>query len=427
MENKLPNGWTACPLKDVVSSRKGKKPNSVINHAKKGYDPYILIDELEGNPPRTYTNDPKIPRATEKDVLLVWDGSIGKCASGLSGAVGSTIAVLSPKNELNTKYLEYFIKRSKNYITETSTGSGLQHVNKSLLKTLKIPLPPDGGQERIADKLDVLLAKVKDAQSRLNKIPQILKRFRQSILAAACSGRLTLEWREKLKQDYPNDKTSSHDDELPLGWKRTVLGEVLETLTDYHANGSYKTLKEHVTILPEKSYAIYVRATNLESRSFAEEIKYVSQSAYEFLSKSKLYGGEIIIGKIGNAGKVYLMPNLGVSCTLGMNLFLLRTKQDAEIKFIYYHLKSPFSEEEIKQNVKGATNQSIDKKSIRSITINLPLLKEQQEIIRRVEQLFMLADQIETRYTKTQGYVDKLEQSILAKAFRGELVSRGSK
>jgi len=71
MEIKLPEGWTACPLKDVVSSRKGKKPNSVINHAKKGYDPYILIDELEGNPPRTYTNDPKIPRATEKDVLLV--------------------------------------------------------------------------------------------------------------------------------------------------------------------------------------------------------------------------------------------------------------------------------------------------------------------------------------------------------------------
>ncbi len=164
MENNLPKGWASCPLKDVVSARKGKKPATVINHEKKGYDPYLLIDELEGKPARAFTNDPKVPRSNKKDVLLVWDGSIGKCASGISGAVGSTVAVLSPKGGLNTKFLEYFIKRSKNYILETSTGTGLQHINKSLLKTLEIPLPPDEKeQKRIVDKLDVLLTKVKDA------------------------------------------------------------------------------------------------------------------------------------------------------------------------------------------------------------------------------------------------------------------------
>jgi type I restriction enzyme S subunit len=198
MGNNLPNGWTSHPLKDVVSSRKGKKPATVIDHEKKGYDPYLLIDELEGKPARTFTNDPKVPRAREEDVLLVWDGSIGKCASGLSGAVGSTIAVLSPKKGLNTKFLEYFIRRSKNHILETSTGTGLQHINKSFLKTTEIPLPPnEEKQRRIADKLDSLLAKVKDAQFRLDKIPTILSRFRQSVLSAAFSGELTKEWRKK--------------------------------------------------------------------------------------------------------------------------------------------------------------------------------------------------------------------------------------
>src|SRR3989338_5630329 len=201
MENNLPKGWTSSPLKDIVSSRKGKKPATVINHEKKGYDPYLLIDELEGNPTRAFTNDPKVPRANKEDVLLVWDGSIGKCASGMSGAVGSTMAVLSPKKGLNTKFLEYFIRRSKNYILETSTGTGLQHINKSFLKTLEIPLPSEEEQERITDKLDILLAKVKDAQSRLNTIPQILGRFRQSIFAAAFSGELTKEWHKKNKID----------------------------------------------------------------------------------------------------------------------------------------------------------------------------------------------------------------------------------
>ena len=105
METKLPKGWTASPLEDVVASRKGKKPDSVINRETKGYDPYLLIDELEGKPIRAFTNDLKVPRSNKTDVLLVWDGSIGKCASGLSGAVGSTITVFSPNNRLNTKFL----------------------------------------------------------------------------------------------------------------------------------------------------------------------------------------------------------------------------------------------------------------------------------------------------------------------------------
>ena len=174
MENKSPEGWSSCLLIDVVTSRKGKKPSAVIDHAMKGYDPYILIDELEGNPPRTFTNDAKVPRAKKSDVLLVWDGSIEKCATGLSGAVGSTMVVLTPKNGLNTKYLEYFIRLSKNFITETSTGSGLQHINKNLFKMLEIPLAPDEEQDYIAEKLDVLLAKFKDCQTRLDKIPLIL-------------------------------------------------------------------------------------------------------------------------------------------------------------------------------------------------------------------------------------------------------------
>jgi Restriction endonuclease S subunits len=158
----------------------------VISHAKNGYDPYILIDELEGKPVRMFTNDPKVPRARKEDVLLVWDGSIGKCASGMTGAVGSTMAVLSPKNGLNTKFLEYFIRRSKNLILETSTGTGLQHINKNFLKTVEISFPSDEAkQEIIADKLDSLLAKVKDAQSRLDTIPTILKHLKQSIFISA--------------------------------------------------------------------------------------------------------------------------------------------------------------------------------------------------------------------------------------------------
>ena len=61
-------------------------------------------------------------------------------------------------------------------------------------------------------------------------------------------------------------------------------------------------------------------------------------------------------------------------------------------------------------------------KDIKEFYLSVPPLEEQKEIVRRVEQLFTLADKIENRYTKAKAIIDKLPQSILAKAFRGELV-----
>ena len=96
MRDVLPKGWVRTTLKQVVLYKKGKKPKNVILSAREGYIPYILIDEMEGKPIRAYTNDEGIPVASKYDVLIVWDGSIGKTARGIQGAIDSTIAALTP-------------------------------------------------------------------------------------------------------------------------------------------------------------------------------------------------------------------------------------------------------------------------------------------------------------------------------------------
>ena len=149
MENNLKQGWVECSLGEILTAKKGKKPASVINDPKEGYVPYILIDEMEGKPIRTYTNDPKVSIIDESEVLLVWDGSIGKCGSGMKGAIGSTLVGLKALDEIQTKFLEYTIKLQNNFIKETSTGSGLQHINKDFFEICKIPLPPLAEQLRI--------------------------------------------------------------------------------------------------------------------------------------------------------------------------------------------------------------------------------------------------------------------------------------
>nr|WP_025446203.1 hypothetical protein [Helicobacter pylori] len=105
------------------------------------------------------------------------------------------------------------------------------------------------------------------------------------------------------------------------------LGDILEVLTDYHSNGSYKTLKENVTLLEQPNFAIMIRTTNFEKNDFRKNLIYINQQAYNFLSKSKVLHQDILINKIANAGAVYFMPRLDKPVSLGMNLFLLRIKK----------------------------------------------------------------------------------------------------
>jgi len=209
---------------------------------------------------------------------------------------------------------------------------------------------------------------------------------------------------------------------LPEGWTCVTLGELLKTLSDYHANGSYVTLKNHVTLLDNPDYALMIRATNFEKRDFEINAKYITQDAYEFMEKSKLFGGEILIGKIGNAGKVYLMPDLGRPCSLAMNLFLLRCCTCISNKYVFYHLLSQESEAELRSNVKGVGNPSIDKASVRSVHIALPPLAEQKRIVEEVERRLSVVEELESLVTTNLQRATRLRQSILQKAFEGKLV-----
>ena len=117
--------------------------------------------------------------------------------------------------------------------------------------------------------------------------------------------------------------------------KHCQLKDVISVLTDYHANGSYELLKNNVTLLSEKEYAYYVRTVDLERNDFEDDVLYVDEHAYNYLSKSKVFGNEVIINKIGNAGKVYIVPPLDKKMTLGMNQFMIRSNKKSNNEFLY--------------------------------------------------------------------------------------------
>ncbi|NNG43313.1 restriction endonuclease subunit S [Pseudoalteromonas sp. NEC-BIFX-2020_002] len=162
---------------------------------------------------------------------------------------------------------------------------------------------------------------------------------------------------------------------------KVKLGSLLSLLTDYHANGAYKKLKENVELFDEPDYAVMIRTTNFEQKNFDSNLKYISEHAYNFLEKSKVKAGDIIMNKIANAGSSYLMPELNCPVSLAMNLFLLRIDDDkANSTFVYLYLK--LNEDYVKSFANGSVTKTITKEVVRNLEIELPERSIQDYIVK---------------------------------------------
>ena len=162
------------------------------------------------------------------------------------------------------------------------------------------------------------------------------------------------------------------------GLKLVPIGKNLDVITDYHANGSYENLKDHVTFLDEEDYAIAIRTLNFERNDFRDDLIYVDKAAYEYLSKSYVLPNDILMNKIANPGSVYLMPDMGRPVTCGMNLFLIRFKDNVNQKYMYYNMKNV--EAYIKSFSHGTTTKTITKDDVRGINLYIHDPKEQDKI-----------------------------------------------
>ena len=180
------------------------------------------------------------------------------------------------------------------------------------------------------------------------------------------------------------------------------LGNLISALTDYHANGSYENLRGNVEILDSPDYALMIRTVDFEKDNFENDVKYVSEHAYNFLKKTKVFGGEIIINKIGNAGKVYIVPPLNKKISLGMNQFMIRPKEGLNNYFLYVFLVCKYGHLLLEQRVTGAVPLSIDKESVRSVPV--PILKKdfQEKIHKLVEQYFLFSNQGKNLYFQAE-------------------------
>ena len=468
----LPPSWESVKLGKFVENEKGKKPKKQIAEKTPECNlPYVDIEAFEEGNIKSWTNGEGCRICYESDFLMVWDGSrSGLIGKGMHGALGSTLVRINFPG-MNNQYAYYFLLSKYQEINTRAKGSGTPHVDPDLLWNYQFPIAPFNEQKRIVTKIEELFSELDNGIAALQTAREQLKVYRQAVLKHAFEGKLTAKWREKNadklespeqllariqqerearyqqrleewkaavktweangregkkpKKPRPLDLSVSDEStpefQLPKGWIWCKVRNLISDLTDYHANGSYEVLKENIELKDDPDYALMVRATNFEKNNFESDQKYINKSAYEFLSKSKLFGGEILVGKIGNAGKVYFMPYLNRPASLAMNLFCLRF-EGLRSTFIYNQLMSARASEQINSYVKGVGNPTIDKKALRSIDIALPCEAEQEYLIEKIGNIFSQIERVETEIQTNLDKSEILRQSILKKAFSGQLV-----
>ena len=166
---------------------------------------------------------------------------------------------------------------------------------------------------------------------------------------------------------------------LPKGWELKTLGELVSILTDYTANGSFASLKENVTYFNEPNFAALVRTTDLKKKEFKPE-RFTDKRGYEFLKKSALYGGEILMANVGSIGEIYIVPEVDFPMTLAPNMYLIKYNDNLINTYAYYFMNSSIFINQLLSKIASTTLQAVNKANFKSIKIPLPPLEEQKKI-----------------------------------------------
>jgi type I restriction enzyme S subunit len=377
------------------------------------------------------------------DLLIGMDGDFKSSRwNGPRALLNQRVCKLALKTNLyNPKLLELALPGYLNAINDNTSSQTVRHLSSRSIAEIPLPLPPLDEQHRILSALERLVDRVDKSRHRLAKVPKILKAFRQSVLGAACSGRLTEDWREgnpagesaekllaridqeRAKSTRPTRRESTDDEmltdlpELPELWRWTPMGRVVDV-----QGGIQKQPKR----APKKHAYPYLRVANvLRNRLDLSEIQQMELFDGE-LETYRLRRNDLLVvegnGSLTEIGRSALWTGEIRDCVHQNHIIRVRARVCLP-EYLNFYWNSPIGVGRVKDvAVTTAGLYSLSTKKVAALPAPIAPLEEQHEIVLRVEALFKLADAIEKWVAAATKRADKLMQSILAKAFRGELV-----
>ncbi len=333
-------------------------------------------------------------------------------------------------------------------LTFTEWASGAQgrtvlpKINQEALSVIQVPVPPLAEQRRIVAKVEELTARSRAARVALDEMPTLLEQFRQSVLASAFRGDLTADWRaknptaepatvlldrirnERRKQweaKYPK-KTYTEPDpvddsdlpELPEGWCWASWNELAEWITY-----GFTRPMPHVEAGPR-----IITAKNVQDGeiTFGGAHRTTTAAFAELSDKDRPKSGDILITKDGTIGRAAIVQDGEPFCINQSVAVVWMRGCQANRNYLLRAIQAPFTQSRIAEAAQGMAIQHLSITDFGRFPFPLAPLAEQDAVVERLNASLTTIGRSRAWCQDTQADLDQLDQSILAKAFRGELV-----
>jgi type I restriction enzyme, S subunit len=441
----LPSNWiwtTIGELFDIIMGQ--SPPGTSYNFEGKGVPLLNGPTEFGKDFPsvKQWTTQPT--KVTEAgDLLICVRGSIGKMNwADQRYCIGRGLAAIHPlHSELNTRFLFYFLKTMTNELVRQTSGSTFSNLRSEKLRGFLFPIAPLEEQKRILNRISELLSESKVAKESIDKIKPLMKKLRQSVLFEATSGRLTANWRrdnpdvepaseflDKIVRVENNNSGATRVSteelpEIPQSWQWTSLQAISEIRGGITKGKKYKGKK---TIqIP------YLRVANVQDGYLdLSEIKTI-QALPEDVERYRLMKGDILFNEGGDRDKLgrgCIWNEEIQDCIHQNHVFRARLLSDNILPdYVTIFSKSKLARDYFFKFASQTVNlASLNMTALKNLPIAIPPKSEQEEIFDLVNKYLSLADRVEQFCQRAKDNVYRLTQSILTKAFHGELVPQNS-
>lgn len=396
IDNDLPEGWALPRISDLIEINYGKGLKE--SDRKVGPVPVYGSNGVVGSH--------NVSLSKGAAIIVGRKGSVGFVHfSPMPCWPIDTTYYIDKFNGLNPQFLMHALRTLD--LADLDTSTAIPGLNRNDVYDQKIPLPPLNEQRRIAVKVEELLMRVNATKERLAKVSMIMKRFRQAVLAAACSGRLTADWHEanRVQDDF----------------EESTIGEIAE----YFSGFAYKS---KIFLKQGQHQVIRIGNVRLMSLNLQASPVFIPDHIAQQTERFRLHPDDIVISMTGTKykkdyGFAAIVRESNGNLFLNQRVARLRCGDRALPKYLLYWLQTDTFHDFFFAGETGNVNQgNVGADGIRKAPIKLLSLCEQHEIVRRVESMFKLADAVEKRVAFATARAKKLTRAILAKAFRGELV-----
>lgn len=397
----LPEGWKWVRLGDALHLQAGKNISARDIHSEKTDEfPYPCFG---GNGIRGYVSEynreGNFPLIGRQGALC---GNI-KFASGKFYATEHAVAV-SGKLPHEITWVSYCLRNMN--LNQYATATAQPGLAVSTLNQLPFPYPPFGEQQRIVDRIESLFAKLDEAKAKAEAVLDGFEIRKAAILHKAFTGELTAKWREIRGIKKENN---------------TV--KIKDILSDIKYGTSEKSDYTYTGLPVIRIPNITGSSVDLEDLKFLKSSK---SSDYDLVERNDI----LMIRSNGSrelVGKCALVDEAIVGKAYASFLIRLRPNPTINPKYLLGFLNSSLARNQLFAKAKSSAGiHNINSKEICSVDIWLPDKKEQQEIVRILDNLLAKERHIREAAENALSQIDLMKKAILARAFRGELGTHGS-